>query len=304
VALVGADGRLDPLGERLRAVSADGRVLVEGATADLWDQVVAEGRPGAVASRPYLLAGGPELGAYRVGPVAQLRVAAPATPLAGELREEWLARAGGAAAARAVQAVADVEAILALAGEVLDADEARDAGDALRAGETASARELGRVGGMANSGGMASVGTTGSSGGAVEPGEAGLAPVRSNHLRLETSRDWADVAEGSVGVGWVDGSRGLLVHRYRVGAGGVVDDALVLTPTAQNEHWLACLLAWALSAEADGPCLEAAVEAAIREADPCLPCVSAPVGHMGVAVEAVVGGEVSNGVRGGADQDH
>jgi NAD-reducing hydrogenase large subunit len=84
----------------------------------------------------------------------------------------------------------------------------------------------------------------------------------------------------------VDGARGLLVHRYRVDRAGAVDQALVLTPTAQNEYWLARLLVAALRAGAG----ETALEGAIREADPCLPCVSAPAGLMGVEVETA-GGE-------------
>lgn len=89
--------------------------------------------------------------------------------------------------------------------------------------------------------------------------------------------------DGAVGVGWVDGPRGLLVHRYAVGADGVVTAATILTPTAQNEPWLAGLLARAAGSagQSAGP---DALEAAIREADPCLPCTSAPEGGMGLEV--------------------
>jgi len=84
---------------------------------------------------------------------------------------------------------------------------------------------------------------------------------------------------GAVGVGWVDGPRGLLVHRYAAGSDGRLASAQILTPTAQNEPWLAVLLTRAL-AEGTGP----GMEAAVREADPCLPCSSAPEGAMGLQV--------------------
>ena len=85
---------------------------------------------------------------------------------------------------------------------------------------------------------------------------------------------------GAVGVGWVDGPRGLLVHRYATGPDGRLAAAQILTPTAQNEPWLAELLT-AAAADDD---TERGMEAAIREADPCLPCSSAPVGAMGLQV--------------------
>lgn len=71
----------------------------------------------------------------------------------------------------------------------------------------------------------------------------------------------------------VDGPRGLLVHEYAADAAGRLTAARILTPTAQNEPWLAGMLA------AMDP------EQAIRAADPCLPCTSAPAGAMGVIVD-------------------
>jgi NAD-reducing hydrogenase large subunit len=94
-----------------------------------------------------------------------------------------------------------------------------------------------------------------------------------------------------VGVGWVDGPRGLLVHRYEVSDAGIVTAATILTPTAQNESWLAGLLHRAVSADADSDALEAAV----READPCLPCAAAPPGAMGLVLEEVTFGQTAVG---------
>lgn len=91
------------------------------------------------------------------------------------------------------------------------------------------------------------------------------------------------LAAGQIGVGWVDGPRGLLVHRYQVGEDGRLASAQILTPTAQNEPWLADLLLSAAVGSTDALGLEDAV----READPCLPCSSAPAGAMGLQVDTV-----------------
>lgn len=213
VALVDVAGRPDLLGDRLRAVADDGATIVDGASVDVWDELVTESVPGAMAPRPYLTALGAERGGYRVGPVAQLRVGELTTPDAAGLQEQWLHRGTGAAAARAVITLHSVEAI----GEQLN----REVGDAL------------------------------------------AVPVPA-------------VAAG-VGVGWVDGPRGLLVHRYTVADDGLVGAAQILTPTAQNEPWLGQLLAASLGDESS-------MEDAIREADPCLPVSSAPAGTMGLSV--------------------
>lgn len=88
------------------------------------------------------------------------------------------------------------------------------------------------------------------------------------------------------GTGWVDGPRGLLVHHYRADADGTLVGAQILTPTAQNERWLAGLLRNAATAQDD---LAVRAEASIREADPCLPCTSAPPGAMDLTIDVEVG---------------
>ena len=76
--------------------------------------------------------------------------------------------------------------------------------------------------------------------------------------------------------GIVDGPRGLLVHRYTVEDGNL-SDCQILSPTAQNEGWLARMLTEASTS--------AEMEHAIRSADPCLPCTSAPEGAMNINIE-------------------
>jgi NAD-reducing hydrogenase large subunit len=102
--------------------------------------------------------------------------------------------------------------------------------------------------------------------------------------------------EARVGTGWVDGARGLLVHRYEVTDQGRVRAAIVLTPTAQNEYWLAGLLRRALRDAPDGRMAGgAAAEDAIRDADPCLPCSAALPGTMGLTIETVPPGSLDAG---------
>lgn len=94
-----------------------------------------------------------------------------------------------------------------------------------------------------------------------------------------------------IGVGWVDGPRGLLVHRYQA-AGGRLVAASILTPTVQNEPWLAELLTRAAQ---DADAASVRLEDAVREADPCLPCSSAPVGAMGLVLETVSAAPAAGG---------
>ncbi|MEJ5928374.1 nickel-dependent hydrogenase large subunit [Corynebacterium sp. H128] len=79
------------------------------------------------------------------------------------------------------------------------------------------------------------------------------------------------------GIGIVEGPRGLLVHRYVSDASGRLIECQILTPTAQNEWWLAEMLCESLSSGVE-------LEASIRAADPCLPITSAPAGAMGINV--------------------
>ena len=86
-----------------------------------------------------------------------------------------------------------------------------------------------------------------------------------------------------IATGLVDGPRGLLAHTYRSDPQGIITAATILTPTAQNEPWLADLLTEAIDREDVGR--QAALEQSIREADPCLPLSSAPEGQMGLRVD-------------------
>ena len=96
---------------------------------------------------------------------------------------------------------------------------------------------------------------------------------------------WASSSmRAGTGIGVVDGPRGLLAHEYAVDEAGTVTSCRILTPTAQNEGWLAGMLRASLAGAGAGE-KEAWAESAIRAADPCLPCTSAPEGGMGVKLE-------------------
>ena len=223
VALIDKAGCLDLFGWTLRAVAADGTVLIPAGTTAEWDALVSEADPGSSAPKPYLVPLGASRGAYRVGPVAQLRVGPVPTPVAGELQVAWRQGPGGASGARAIILVHVVEMITAL----------------LESTETAG----------------------------------------------EITTPWPDELPAGVGIGWVDGARGLLVHRYVAAPDGRVADATILTPTAQNEPWLDGLLRAAGPPAGDAGNM--GLEDAIREADPCLPCSSVPPGTMDLVVEVV-----------------
>ena len=102
---------------------------------------------------------------------------------------------------------------------------------------------------------------------------------------------WPSHVPAGVGIGWVDGARGLLVHRYATDENGLVTGAAILTPTAQNEPWLGELLRTAATQSTDDKGIRANMEDAIREADPCLPCSAAPAGTMDLVVDTVPAGK-------------
>ena len=248
--------QLDLFGRALRAVATNGTEVIAAAVPDQWDDLVAEAAPGSSTPRPYLLALGPGVGAYRVGPVAQLRVGRVSTPIAADLQDRWwgagtlrdhrnrpsgpAARGGGAAAARAIIIVHAVEVIANLLDD-----------PALVAGPTLVDLASGQV---------------------LPPGSP--------------PSPWLELPP-RVGVGWVDGARGLLAHRYATTADGRVATATILTPTAQNEPWLGELLRTAAERATSEEVVRAGLEDAIREADPCLPCSAAPAGTMDLVIDTI-----------------
>lgn len=222
IALVDDSGNLDLFGMALRAVAADGTTVIEAALPAQWDQIIAEANPGSSTPKPYILALGSRTGAYRVGPVAQLRVAPLPTPQAGYYQQQWRQSGGGAASARTIIILHAVETIAELI-------------------------------------------------------------TNPNLVNVEVAVPWTPDIPAGTGVGWVDGARGLLVHRYVSTMDGRMESSTILTPTAQNEIWLSELLREA----AHGDMATAGLEDAIREADPCLPCSSAPAGTMDLVIDTI-----------------
>ncbi len=273
VCLVDAAGGLDLLGDRLRVVGPDGAVRHDGVPAGAWRDLVRESRPGSPTARPLLVGPDGTWRPYRVGPIAQLR-AADRLPGDGAdaARRRWLAGGGGPAWARAVIVLHAAEVIADLVGRPELVAGSLPAGS-LPAGSL-----------VADGAPAAS-----SAGGPSGVGAVGAPP-------------------SGVGTGLVDGARGLLGHWYRIDASGVVTDASITTPTLQNEPWLAELLAASLRGaglewrgsgpdpaaaervENHGPAsawsaLAAELEAAVRAADPCVPCVAQPAGWMQLTLD-------------------
>ncbi|WP_420174768.1 nickel-dependent hydrogenase large subunit [Luteococcus sp. OSA5] len=122
VALVDESGRPDLLGTRLRAVTADGDVVVRSAAPPEWPTLVGEARPGQTAPRPFLTVLGQDKGVYRVGPMAQLRIGALTTPRAAALQGRWLTAHGGVVAARAIMLLHSCEVVASLAANPAELD--------------------------------------------------------------------------------------------------------------------------------------------------------------------------------------
>jgi NAD-reducing hydrogenase large subunit len=224
LALVDDQGNLDLFGMALSAVSPDGGSVLDRMGPELWDEIVAEAVPGSSAPKPFIRALGASSGAYRVGPVAQLRVAQLATPQASDYKDQWRTQGHGAACARAIIILHCVETIVDL---------------------------------LAN----------------------------PDLVTGTLITEWSANLSQAIGVGWVDGARGLLVHRYETTEDARVKQATILTPTAQNEPWLGGLLRRA--AQGSGKSVQVSLEDAIRTVDPCLPCSSAPAGTMDLVVDTV-----------------
>jgi sulfhydrogenase subunit alpha len=90
-------------------------------------------------------------------------------------------------------------------------------------------------------------------------------------------RPAADIpALGGTGHGATEAPRGLLYHRYTVDAEGIISDAVIVPPTAQNqpsiEHGLRQFVQDRL--HLDDPELTRQCEQAIRNYDPCISCAT------------------------------
>lgn len=90
-------------------------------------------------------------------------------------------------------------------------------------------------------------------------------------------RPFVDVpARTGVGHGVSEAPRGLLYHRYEIGADGLIRAATIIPPTSQNqaaiEHDMAELVAANLSC--DDAALTSLCERSIRNYDPCISCAA------------------------------
>jgi coenzyme F420-reducing hydrogenase alpha subunit len=79
-----------------------------------------------------------------------------------------------------------------------------------------------------------------------------------------------------VGFGWTEAPRGLLWHRYELGADGTIADARIVPPTSQNQPAIEHDLFHLVEHHADLPDdeLRHRCEQAIRNFDPCISCAT------------------------------
>ncbi|MBI3932044.1 MAG: Ni/Fe hydrogenase subunit alpha [Acidobacteria bacterium] len=90
-------------------------------------------------------------------------------------------------------------------------------------------------------------------------------------------RPFADVEpRAAVGCGASEAPRGILYHRYRIGAGGLIEEAKIVPPTAQNLKTIENDLWQLVPRHLDLPREELALrcEQAIRNYDPCISCAT------------------------------
>jgi sulfhydrogenase subunit alpha len=89
------------------------------------------------------------------------------------------------------------------------------------------------------------------------------------------SRPFVDVpASAGIGHGVSEAPRGLLYHRYRIDADGLVAAATIVPPTSQNQAAIEADLARVVTANLalDDTALTAMCERVIRNYDPCISC--------------------------------
>jgi NAD-reducing hydrogenase large subunit len=97
MSMVGPDGVMDLYDGTLKAIDAEGGVILEGVwAADYQDDLVEEVRSWSYMKFPHIRSLGREKGWYRVGPLAQLNVCSfIPTPIAEAARKDFIAQARG-----------------------------------------------------------------------------------------------------------------------------------------------------------------------------------------------------------------
>ena len=92
-------------------------------------------------------------------------------------------------------------------------------------------------------------------------------------------RSWVEpppVPQPVTGAATTEAPRGILYHRYRIGTGGLIEEAKIVAPTSQNQKRIEDDL-WHLverSLSLDEATLTDACERAIRNHDPCISCAT------------------------------
>lgn len=112
---------------------------------------------------------------------------------------------------------------------------------------------------------------------ALETMEACGLALRLVRAYVEPPAGHVDVPpRAGVGHGASEAPRGILYHRYRIDLGGVIEDALIVPPTAQNQLAIEGDLRAVVEANLQLPRerLQRLSEQAIRNYDPCISCAT------------------------------
>ena len=83
-------------------------------------------------------------------------------------------------------------------------------------------------------------------------------------------------ARAGTGYGWTEAPRGMLYHRYRLDAGGLIEDAKIVPPTSQNQATIEEDLRAFVDGHTELPDDELSLrcEQTIRNYDPCISCAT------------------------------
>jgi sulfhydrogenase subunit alpha len=106
--------------------------------------------------------------------------------------------------------------------------------------------------------------------------EESLRIIDAYHRPEHSSVEPPPVRAACTGGGTTEAPRGILHHRYRLAAGGLIEDAKIVAPTSQNQKRIEDDLRHLVerSLKLDEASLTDACERAIRNHDPCISCAT------------------------------
>ncbi len=106
--------------------------------------------------------------------------------------------------------------------------------------------------------------------------EEGLRLAEAYRVPPRPAVEMPDPVPAAEGVGITEAPRGMLYHRYRLGEGGIIQEARIVAPTSQNQARIEEDLRHLAerTPDLDEARLTSALEHAIRNHDPCISCAT------------------------------